>query len=81
MLTLRKRRYFVIEFKYSAAISLYQRCGSLLFKVFIPILWVSVSYITLILRRIQDIIPPDIEDTIALISGDNTGSCESGWLL
>ena len=47
----------------------------------IPILWVSVSYITLILKRIQDIKPPDIEEKIALISGDNTGSCESGATL
>ena len=37
-----------------------------------PILWVSVSYITLFLRRIQDIIPPDIARKNASISGYNT---------
>ena len=52
-----------------------------LHRQFRPILWVSVSYITRILWKKQDIKSPDIENTIALISGDNTGSCERRWLL
>ena len=34
------------------------------------ILWVSVSYITLLSRRNQDIKPPDIRPISSLISGD-----------
>lgn len=41
-----------------------------------PILWVSVSYITRILRKKQDIKAPDTTAIHSLISGDNTGSCK-----
>ena len=41
-----------------------------------PILWVSVSYITRISRKKQDIKAPDTTAIHSLISGDNTGSCK-----
>jgi len=41
------------------------------YRSVIPILWVSVSYITLLLRRNQDIKPPDIDSKTIMISGDN----------